>query len=148
MSCIFTGMWYYTNTSPLHTTTITPSTPSHAPASTTKRSSHHKQQTCPLCFKTLSVWSMSRHFKDKHSNITTKFECRLCARRYKTKNSLNNHMSKYHREHLSARRTSTQPPAPKNVNDLGSDYLLTGQLTGFASLLDSCDFGGEVELSD
>uniref|UniRef100_A0A0P4VVK1 C2H2-type domain-containing protein n=1 Tax=Scylla olivacea TaxID=85551 RepID=A0A0P4VVK1_SCYOL len=55
------------------------------------------QQRCPLCHKSLSRWtSLRRHIEDKHTQGGIHV-CPICFHVYRTKNSLHNHLSVYHR---------------------------------------------------
>lgn len=55
------------------------------------------QQRCPLCNKALSRWtSLRRHIEDKHTQGGAHI-CPICHHVYRTKNSLHNHLSVYHR---------------------------------------------------
>lgn len=55
------------------------------------------QQRCPLCNKGLSRWtSLRRHIEDKHTQGGAHI-CPICYHVYRTKNSLHNHLSVYHR---------------------------------------------------
>ena len=55
------------------------------------------QQRCPLCHKSLSRWtSLRRHIEDKHTQGGAHV-CPICFHVYRTKNSLHNHLSVYHR---------------------------------------------------
>ncbi|XP_076055824.1 uncharacterized protein LOC143033965 isoform X9 [Oratosquilla oratoria] len=53
---------------------------------------------CPFCHKTLSdKYKVKRHIEDVHIPSSHQHQCRLCHRRYKSRNTLQNHMSVYHR---------------------------------------------------
>lgn len=67
---------------------------------------------CPQCGKSLSdKYKVRRHIEDVHTPSNHSHQCSLCHRRYKTKNTLQNHMSIYHRPRR-PRHTDTQMQIP------------------------------------
>lgn len=69
------------------------------------------QQQCPLCNKSLSRWtSLRRHIEDKHTQGGAHV-CPICLHVYRTKNSLHNHLSVYHRGATGTRGRRGRYPA-------------------------------------
>lgn len=65
---------------------------------------------CPHCGKILSdKYKVRRHIEDVHTPSSHGHECSLCHRKYKTRNTLQNHMSIYHRP---PRRPRNPPATP------------------------------------
>ncbi|XP_068219524.1 protein bric-a-brac 1-like isoform X20 [Palaemon carinicauda] len=61
---------------------------------------------CPHCGKCLrDKYKVRRHIEDVHTPSSHSHQCTLCHRRYKTRNTLQNHMSIYHRHQRDARST-------------------------------------------
>nr|BCX71441.1 broad protein isoform ZFa [Pseudothemis zonata] len=55
------------------------------------------QPYCYLCNKSFTrIWSLNRHMADTHCNVVRSFECEVCHRVYRSKNSLVSHRSQYH----------------------------------------------------
>ncbi|KAG8223676.1 hypothetical protein J437_LFUL004041 [Ladona fulva] len=55
------------------------------------------QPYCYLCNKSFTrIWSLNRHMADTHCNVVRSFECDVCHRVYRSKNSLVSHRSQYH----------------------------------------------------
>ncbi|XP_063612113.1 broad-complex core protein-like [Penaeus indicus] len=53
---------------------------------------------CPYCGKSLrDKYKVRRHIEDVHTPSSHSHQCSLCHRHYKTRNTLQNHMSIYHR---------------------------------------------------
>ncbi|XP_063228316.1 broad-complex core protein isoforms 1/2/3/4/5-like isoform X4 [Bacillus rossius redtenbacheri] len=64
---------------------------------------------CPLCRKSFTrAWSLQRHMADTHFYVPQSFECDVCGRLYRSRNSLVSHRSQYH----SASAASRNHPAP------------------------------------
>ncbi|KAG7170084.1 Broad-complex core protein-like 5 [Homarus americanus] len=54
---------------------------------------------CPHCGKCLrDKYKVRRHIEDVHTPSSHSHQCTLCHRHYKTRNTLQNHMSIYHRQ--------------------------------------------------
>ncbi|XP_069939739.1 protein bric-a-brac 1 isoform X13 [Cherax quadricarinatus] len=54
---------------------------------------------CPHCGKCLrDKYKVRRHIEDVHTPSSHSHQCSLCHRHYKTRNTLQNHMSIYHRQ--------------------------------------------------
>ncbi|XP_071513181.1 uncharacterized protein [Panulirus ornatus] len=54
---------------------------------------------CPHCGKCLrDKYKVRRHIEDVHTPSSHNHQCSLCHRHYKTRNTLQNHMSIYHRQ--------------------------------------------------
>nr|CAD7598754.1 unnamed protein product [Timema genevievae] len=52
---------------------------------------------CPLCRKSFTrAWSLQRHMADTHFYVPQSFECDVCGRSYRSRNSLVSHRSQYH----------------------------------------------------
>ncbi|KAJ9600697.1 hypothetical protein L9F63_026165, partial [Diploptera punctata] len=52
---------------------------------------------CPLCRKSFTrAWSLHRHMADTHFYVPQSFECDVCGRSYRSRNSLVSHKSQYH----------------------------------------------------
>nr|CBJ05861.1 broad-complex, isoform Z5 [Blattella germanica] len=52
---------------------------------------------CPLCRKSFTrAWSLQRHMADTHFYVPQSFECDVCGRSYRSRNSLVSHKSQYH----------------------------------------------------
>ena len=52
---------------------------------------------CPICRKSFSrAWSLHRHMSDTHFYVPQSFECEVCGRMYRSRNSLVSHKSQYH----------------------------------------------------
>lgn len=52
---------------------------------------------CPLCRKSFTrAWSLQRHMADTHFYVPQSFECGVCGRSYRSRNSLVSHKSQYH----------------------------------------------------
>ncbi|XP_068082491.1 broad-complex core protein isoforms 1/2/3/4/5 isoform X3 [Anabrus simplex] len=71
---------------------------------------------CPLCRKSFTrAWSLQRHMADTHFYVPRSFECDVCGRSYRSRNSLVSHKSQYHGGTAGARATmkETTPPTMK-----------------------------------
>ncbi|KAK7077166.1 hypothetical protein SK128_009775 [Halocaridina rubra] len=83
------------------------------------------QQRCPLCNKALSRWtSLRRHIEDKHTQGGAHI-CPICHHVYRTKNSLHNHLSVYHRGATGTRGRRGRYPSytvlcPTNAHQLAA----------------------------
>ncbi|XP_069939684.1 protein abrupt isoform X4 [Cherax quadricarinatus] len=83
------------------------------------------QQRCPLCNKGLSRWtSLRRHIEDKHTQGGAHI-CPICYHVYRTKNSLHNHLSVYHRGATGSRGRRGRYPSytvlrPTNAHQLAA----------------------------
>lgn len=64
---------------------------------------------CPLCRKSFTrAWSLQRHMADTHFYVPQSFECDVCGRSYRSRNSLVSHKSQYHGGASSSRATSSK----------------------------------------
>ena len=53
---------------------------------------------CPHCDRSLKTpQGLRMHVRDQHMQKGLQFECKICHRIYKSKNTLSNHMSLYHK---------------------------------------------------
>ena len=63
------------------------------------KAAHHQDHLCPHCGKGLSSnHGLRRHIIDKHTIHTHSYQCHICQRTYRTPNSLQNHISVYHKK--------------------------------------------------
>ena len=66
---------------------------------------------CPLCRKSFTrAWSLQRHMADTHFYVPQNFECDVCGRLYRSRNSLVSHKSQYHGGTSSSRASSSREP--------------------------------------
>ncbi|XP_050739824.1 broad-complex core protein isoforms 1/2/3/4/5-like isoform X9 [Eriocheir sinensis] len=91
-----------------------PAPQTHAPAAATHQGAAGGEGcVCPHCGKSLSdKYKVRRHIEDVHTPSAHTHECALCHRRYKTRNTLQNHMSIYHRRPPRHLHPPPQPPPP------------------------------------
>ena len=53
---------------------------------------------CQYCGKKLATkWSWQVHIADMHENSSESFTCKFCEKVFKTRNTLSNHKSLYHK---------------------------------------------------
>ena len=57
---------------------------------------------CRLCDKVIKHNNIKRHIKDKHSADQQAYVCKYCFKSYKSKNSMETHVSVYHRNEKEA----------------------------------------------
>ncbi|XP_064095328.1 broad-complex core protein-like isoform X13 [Macrobrachium nipponense] len=76
---------------------------------------------CPHCGKCLrDKYKVRRHIEDVHTPSSHSHQCTLCHRRYKTRNTLQNHMSIYHRHQKDFRNSSAPSQSSSAETRLGN----------------------------
>lgn len=82
---------------------------------------------CPHCGKCLrDKYKVRRHIEDVHTPSSHNHQCSLCHRHYKTRNTLQNHMSIYHRQPRIPRgvATTASPGGPADPHSSSTQVLL------------------------
>ena len=73
---------------------------------------------CPLCRKSFTrAWSLQRHMADTHFYVPQSFECDVCGRSYRSRNSLVSHKSQYHGGSSGSRASLSKETVSSNDND-------------------------------
>lgn len=73
---------------------------------------------CPLCRKSFTrAWSLQRHMADTHFYVPQSFECDVCGRSYRSRNSLVSHKSQYHGGTSGSRASLSKEAVSSSDND-------------------------------
>lgn len=74
---------------------------------------------CPLCRKSFTrAWSLQRHMADTHFYVPQSFECDVCGRSYRSRNSLVSHKSQYHGGSSGNRSLSKEAVSPSDNDSI------------------------------
>lgn len=80
---------------------------------------------CLLCRKSFTrAWSLQRHMADTHFYVPQSFECDVCGRSYRSRNSLVSHKSQYHGGSSGSRASLSKEAVSSSDND---NVLIRGE---------------------
>nr|BAJ41243.1 broad-complex isoform A-Z5 [Frankliniella occidentalis]BAJ41251.1 broad-complex isoform B-Z5 [Frankliniella occidentalis] len=88
---------------------------------------------CPICRKSFSrAWSLHRHMSDTHFYVPQSFECEVCGRMYRSRNSLVSHKSQYHGGLAGIRAMEEGRSLSNNLPSSSDNMTVTDAMTELA----------------